>query len=72
MSVEFSKNLRALRLEKNLTVKGLARCAGVSFQTLYKYESGEIRNPSVSLVERIARALGVNPSELVGGEWTRS
>lgn len=68
----FSENLKALREGKGLSVKELASCAGVSFQTIYKYESGEIRNPSVSLVEKIARALGVNPAELVGGEWTRS
>ncbi|MGC1380585.1 MAG: helix-turn-helix transcriptional regulator [Candidatus Baltobacteraceae bacterium] len=46
----------------------LARRADVNHPTLYKIEADQRRNPSVSIVVRIARALGTSAEALYGLE----
>jgi transcriptional regulator with XRE-family HTH domain len=50
--------LKELREAKGLSVRGLAREAGVSTETIYSVEHGH-RQPSVRTLGKIARALGV-------------
>jgi HTH-type transcriptional regulator, competence development regulator len=56
--------LRTLREERVLTVSELARQAGVSKNTISKAENGGSVYPST--VRKLAQALGVDPSDLVG------
>lgn len=55
--------VRALRLERGMTLKALGSAADLSHPFLSQLERGLAR-PSVGSVERIARALGVSVSAL--------
>ena len=57
--------LRALREAHGYSQEALARLAGLSRPTLSHLEGG-VRGAQPSTVERLARALGVNPEELAG------
>lgn len=59
--------LRRLRLERNLSVRNLARRAGVSVSYVYAVESG-VRGTHVVKLRRIAAALGVSLQDLCGGD----
>jgi len=50
--------LRELRQARGLSVRGLAKEAEVSTETVYSVEHGK-RQPSVRTLGKIARALGV-------------
>ena len=50
--------LRELRQTRGLSVRGLAKEAEVSTETVYSVEHGK-RQPSVRTLGKIARALGV-------------
>lgn len=68
--------VRALRTERALTLKALARSAGVSARFLVQLEAGE-GNISVARLEDVAEALGTTGAELLAqagrprGEVTR-
>lgn len=59
----FGKNVRRLRLERDLTQEELAEGAGISQVQITRIESGKI-NTSISTVVAIAGALGVGEGEL--------
>jgi transcriptional regulator with XRE-family HTH domain len=55
--------LRQLRKQRHLTQEQLAVSADVSPSTVYHIEAGKVRlRPSI--LRRLARALGVDPSEI--------
>lgn len=62
---DFGNNLRRLRKAKHLSMDALAKIAGTSKQVLSRYENGE-RVPKISMVKKLADALGVSISELSG------
>jgi len=55
--------LRELRQARGLSIRGLAKEAGVSTETVYSVEHGK-RQPSVRTLGKIARALGVEVKDL--------
>jgi transcriptional regulator with XRE-family HTH domain len=59
--------LRARRKDLNLSQKQLSDLADTPFYTLAKFERGDIR-PSVVTLEKLCRALGVDPNSLFSGE----
>lgn len=59
----FGQNVRRIRLEKKLTIEGLATDVGLSYSYMGQLQRGE-RNPTLDVVERIAKALGVKAVEL--------
>ena len=59
----FSRNLRRLRLEKNLTQEQLANILGVSVQSVSRWECGNTL-PDVMLLPIIARLYGVTVDDL--------
>ncbi len=59
--------LRACRTDLKLSRKQLADLADVPFYTLSKFEKGDVR-PSVATLEKLCRALGVDPNALFSGE----
>lgn len=61
------RNVRRIRVERRLSMSGLAGEAGLSKQTLSKIEMGE-GNPTVETLEAIARALRVGVGHLLT-EW---
>lgn len=57
-------NLRRFRVRRGLSLKGLAHASGVSRAMLSQVELGR-STPTINLVSRIARALGVSFSSLI-------
>jgi len=56
-------NVRRLRIERKLTQEQLAHDAEIDLTYLGGIERGR-RNPSVSVLGRLAASLGVHPSDL--------
>ncbi len=54
-----TRPLRHLRAEQLLSIRGLARQAGVAPSTIYLTEAGRT-TPHASVIRRIAAALGVD------------
>ena len=61
-----SRNLKRLRKEKDMTLEELALRVGTSKQTIHRYEHGIISNVPRERIERLAEALEVTPSHLMG------
>ncbi|MET9088158.1 helix-turn-helix transcriptional regulator [Streptomyces sp. NPDC004237] len=54
------------RIELNVTQEALYLAAGIDRRTLQNLESGQLGNPTLATLMRIARALGTSLSELIG------
>lgn len=63
----FSRNLRRLRLEKNMTQEQLANILAVSVQSVSRWECGNTL-PDVMLLPEIARLYGVTVDDLYRAE----
>lgn len=57
-------NLKALRVQRKLTQEDVSGLAQVDQTYLSGVENGK-RNPSISMLQKLADALGVDPAELV-------
>ena len=57
--------MKKLRNDLGLSQDELARQADVSYTTLTKIETGVIKKPSVYVVAKIAKALGVSVDDLI-------
>lgn len=66
--------IRALRLERGLTIPQLAEKAGVSAGLLSQLENaeGEKANPNLQTLQKIARALNVTIGDLLGNAIAKS
>lgn len=60
------KRIAALRKAKNWSTEKLAAEAGISFASVYAYENGK-REPKITQVMNVARALGVTLDQLLDG-----
>lgn len=60
----FAERLRELRRSRGMTQAELARRADVSVTHLSELENADIA-PGIDLVDRLARALGAAPAELL-------
>jgi transcriptional regulator with XRE-family HTH domain len=63
--VSLGQEIRRRRKVAGKTLEGLAEAAGISPHYLSTLETGK-RDPSVSMVTKVAKALGVAPGELLG------
>lgn len=70
--MEFKDRLRALRIEKGLTLQEVADYVGLQKAAIYKYEHGLISNPKRSFIEKLSVLFGVSPSYLLGISDTQS
>ncbi len=66
--MDIGKNIREAREKQSLLVSEVARRAGLTTAGVMAIESGRARNPSVDSVVKIARALGIEPGELLKEE----
>ena len=57
--------IKTLRQETSLSQDELARKSNVAYTTLTKIETGVIKSPSIFVVEKIAKALGVSIDNLL-------
>jgi XRE family transcriptional regulator of biofilm formation len=58
--------LRTLRTSKDLGLRELAKKAKVPPGYLAELEAGKKKNPSLDVLQRLAKALGVPVTELLG------
>ena len=58
-------NIKKLRAKLNLTQDELARKSDVKYTTLSKIESGVVTKPTVYIMDKIAKALGVAIEDLL-------
>jgi transcriptional regulator with XRE-family HTH domain len=70
--VTLGKRIAARRIALGWSQNELARRAEVNHPTLYKIEADQRLNPSISVVVRIARALGTSAEALYGLEREES
>jgi DNA-binding XRE family transcriptional regulator len=59
--------LKQRREEKGMTQAALAEKVGVGQTYIAKLESGDKKNPTLDLLKKLAKALGVPVTELLGG-----
>lgn len=64
------KRIRKLREDSGITQEDLAKYINSTKQTIYKYENDIITNIPSDKIEKLAEALGTDPSFLMG--WTSS
>ncbi len=62
----FAGNVRRLRSKKKLSQKALADKVGISVSYVSMLERGQ-RSPPLETIEKMAKALGVPPANLLGG-----
>ena len=62
----FAANVRRLRSRKKMSQKALADKIGISVSYVSMPERGQ-RSPQLETIEKMAKALGVPPSSLLGG-----
>ncbi len=58
--------IKALRQEKGLSQKALADQVGVTDAYITMLEGGKRKNPSLEILKKLAKALGVPVTELLG------
>lgn len=59
------RKIQELRKDKGLTQEDLARIAKISHATLLKIEQGQVKNPTVKSLIKIAQALEISMDLLV-------
>ena len=59
------ENIKKHRTKLGLSQEDFAQKSGVKYTTLTKIETGVIKKPSVVLVAKIAKVLGVSIEELI-------
>ena len=62
---QLGQKLKKLRQKLGLSQDDFARKADVPYTTLTKIETGVIKKPSVFVVSKIAKSLGVSIEELL-------
>lgn len=63
--MSFRENLKRIRKDKKINQRELAGLSELSFSMISKLESGEQSNPSLETIDKVAKGLGVDSSELV-------
>lgn len=61
----FGANVRKVRQDRGLSIEALAHEVGLAYTYLGQLERGQ-RNPTLAIVERIAKALNADAVELLG------
>ena len=62
----FAGNVRRLRSKRKLSQKALADKIGISVSYVSMLERAQ-RSPPLETIEKMAKALGVTPANLLGG-----
>jgi XRE family transcriptional regulator of biofilm formation len=62
---KLGRRIQRLREQRGLTVQELADRADTTYQSIWRIERGDQKDPSVALVRGIARALGVGVDHLI-------
>ena len=71
LAAVFGRNVRERRLARGITLEALAHDVGLSYSYVGELERGR-RNPTLKVIEQIARALDVDPLILLQAELRQS
>lgn len=63
---EVGKRIHLARTNKGMTLKDLGNLIDVAESTAQRYEKGKIKSLDIKMIKKIATALGVSPSYLMG------
>ena len=69
MIESIGERIKARRKSFGLSVDDLADTIGKNRATIYRYESNEIENMSITILEPLAKALHTTPAELCGWDY---
>ena len=64
--MDFYEKIKALRIQRGLTLQAVGDLVGVGKSTVRKWENGDIKNMGRDKIELLAKALGVDPGYLMG------
>lgn len=59
------KNLKRLREQKGISQDRLSKLADISLNTIAKLELEQSPNPTIETLQKLAKALDVNVSEII-------
>ena len=62
---KLGKKIKALRLKLELSQDEFARKADIPYTTLTKIETGVIKKPSVFVMAKLAKTLGVSIEDII-------
>lgn len=65
IEINIGKNIKQYRTKIGLSQEDFAKKSGVKYTTLTKIESNVIKKPSVFIMEKLAKTLGVSIEELI-------
>jgi len=65
VEINIGENVKKYRNKQSLTQEDFAIKSGVKYTTLTKIESNVIKKPSVLIMEKLAKALGVSIEDLI-------
>ena len=65
--MEIGKRIKDIRTRKRMTAKELSKLSGMPEKSIYKIESGEVKDPRISSIRGIANGLNCSIDELVNG-----
>ncbi|HOF99345.1 MAG TPA: helix-turn-helix transcriptional regulator [Candidatus Portnoybacteria bacterium] len=63
--INIGENVKKHRTKQGLSQEDFAKESGVKYTTLTKIESNVIKKPSVLIMAKLAKALGVNIEDLI-------
>jgi len=63
--INIGENVKKYRNKQNLSQEYFAKKSGVKYTTLTKIESNVIKKPSVLIMAKLAKALGVSIEDLI-------
>lgn len=66
MTEDIGKMIKDKRLERHMTLEELGNMVGVGKSTVRKWENGMIQNMRRDKIEKLARALGISPLDILG------
>lgn len=64
ISKKLGNNLKKIRLEKGMSQGDICRASGMDRGYISRVEGGQ-KNPTISNLEKIAKALKISPDELI-------
>ncbi|TSC75992.1 MAG: helix-turn-helix domain-containing protein [Parcubacteria group bacterium Gr01-1014_33] len=65
IEINIGKNIKKYRNKQGLSQEDFAKKSGVKYTTLTKIESNVIKKPSVLIMAKLAKALGVSIEDLI-------
>lgn len=69
-NIKIGERIQQRRKALNISVVDVAACTGLSKATIHRYESGDIKDIKLPVLETIAVILDVNPLWLIGKSET--